>query len=126
MPPIKHRQEKPAYLVEYGEIEIPVGANFGTGSFTAMLKPNALAVSNLISCQMVNVPKFQISLNINLVRKEASVLLGRADGSDPMTRVVFLLPDIIDLNPKHKVVARFDKWQVTSVEFDGAQLKQED
>jgi hypothetical protein len=91
-----------------------------------MLKPNALAVSNLISCQMVNVPKFQISLNINLPKREVSVLLGRADGSDPMTRVVFILPDFTDLNPKHKVVAKFDNWQVSSVELDGTMLKPED
>ena len=122
MPPIKHRQEKPAYLVEYGEIELPDGNDFGTGKFTAMLKPNALAVSNLISCQMVNVPKFQISLNINLMQKEVSVLLGRADGSDPMTREVFVMPEVLDLNPKHKVVVGFGNWQIESAELDGVAL----
>ena len=123
MPPIKHRQEKPAYLVEYGEIELPDGDDFGTGKFTALLKPNALAISNLISCQMVNVPKFQISLNINLMQEEISVLLGKADGSDPMTREVFRFPELFDPNPIHKIVVSFSKWKIDSAEMDGKALK---
>ncbi|MDP8241097.1 MAG: hypothetical protein P9X24_18555 [Candidatus Hatepunaea meridiana] len=122
MTPIKHHQSNPDYLVEYGEIDIPNDKFLGTGSFTMLLKPNAININSIISSQMVNVPVFQISLNINLNESIVSVLLGKADGSDPLSRKEFLLPKDIDGKPSHKFIANFVDWQITSLELDGIPL----
>ena len=124
MPPIKHRQSNPSYLVAFGEIDIPDDGDLGRGSFATMLKPNALVVNNVINSQMVNVPVFQISVNINNSKKEISVLLGKADGSDPLSRRIFQLPGEIDLKPERLFLVRFKEWQVVSMELNGKKLKE--
>ncbi len=124
MPPIKHRQSNPSYLVAYGEIDIPDDKDLGTGSFTTMLKPNALVVNNVINSQMVNVPVFQISVNIDNTKKEVSALLGKADGSDPLSRKLFHIPPEIDFKPERLFLVHFKDWQVVSMELDGKELKE--
>jgi len=119
MPPVKIRQSNPSHLVEYGEIEIADEKDLGTGSFTVRLKPNALIINNVISCQMVNVPLFQISINVNNQEKEISALLGEADGSDPRSRKEMSLPEDLDLKPAHTFVVSFHDWSIDSVEMDG-------
>ena len=122
MPPIKLRQSNPSRLIEYGEIEIPDDDDLGAGCFITRLKPNALFVQNIINSQMMNVPVFQISVNINGTDKEVSVLLGKADGSDPVSRRVFELPREFDFRPERLFTARFKDWKVTALEVDGTEL----
>ena len=119
MPPVKIRQSNPSHLVEYGEIEIADEKDLGTGDFTVKLKPNALVINNIISCQMVNVPLFQISVNVNNEEKEISALLGEADGSDPKSRKVLSLPEGLDLKPTHTFVTSFRDWSIDSIIMDG-------
>ena len=83
------------------------------------MKPNALVINNIISCQMVNVPLFQISVNVNNQEKMLSVLLGKADGSDPKSRKELSLPDDLDIKPVHVFVMRFRDWNINSIEMDG-------
>ena len=73
---------------------------------------------------MVKVPRFQISVNINPGTKEIPVLLGKADGTDPISRKVFLLPMNVDPTISHSFVATFENWQVTGLELDGTPLTQ--
>ncbi len=122
MPAIKHRQPNASPEVEYGEINIPDDKNLGTGTFTTLLKPNALLGTKTISSIMINAPRFQISVNINPGTKEIPVLLGRAD-ADHISGKIFLLSANIDPTVSHTFVAAFENGQVLGLELDGTPLK---
>lgn len=124
MPSIRHRRPEASPEIEYGEVYIPDDRNLGTGEFTTLLRPSALSKSRAIFSIMVNPPAFQISVNINPGTRETPVLLGKADGSDPVSRKVFILPPSVDSAVKHRFVARFEEWQITSLEMDGEQLRE--
>jgi hypothetical protein len=118
MPPINNRRYNPSPEIEYSEINIPDDTNLGTGSFTTVLKPDSLIESKVICGMLINIPVFQISVNINPPTKEIPVLLGRADGTDPISKRVFRIPDYIDSTISHMFIARFENWQVMSLEMD--------
>lgn len=122
MTSIKHRQLNTSPEIEYTEIDIPDDKNLGTGSFTTLLKPNVLSSSRVIMSISLNVPVFQISVNINASTREIPVLLGRADGTDPISRKVFLLPVKVDPAVSHMLIANFKNWQVIGLDLDGTLL----
>lgn len=119
---IEHRQEHPSPEIEYSLISIRDENDLGTGRFTTLLKPNVLSTSRAILSVVVNVPVFQISVNTNPDTGEVPVLLGKADGTDPISRKVFLLPANISSVIAHEIVASFKNWQVTGLELDGKLL----
>ena len=122
MAKLKHRIPNSCPETEYGEIYIPNDQNLGEGIFTTVLKPNALSTNKAISSIVINKPVFQISVNINPGTKEVPVLLGRADGSNPISKKTFILPSDIDSSKPHTLVATFKNWQITSLKLDGVAL----
>jgi hypothetical protein len=122
MAEVRHRQPSSAPGIEYGEIFIPDDNDMGTGTFTTLLQANALSAGNPIASIMLNKPKFQISVNINPGTKEIPVLLGKADGSDPAEKKLFLLPQNLDVSVSHEFVATFENWKVTDLQLNGESL----
>ena len=122
---IKIRRERTAPQIDYAEINIPDDKDLGTGSFTTVLNQGALSGRNSISSVMINVPVFQISVNINPGTEAIPVLLGRADNSNPISRKVFILPQKLRKPQKHSFVANFKGWQITSLTLDGSALTEE-
>ena len=109
---VRNRQDKPGPGIVYSEIYIPDDQNLGRGKYTVVLEPNALAKKDPIMSLVFNPPKFQISVNVNPATKEIPVLLGKADGSPPVSRVVFSLPRDIKLSSTYTFEVHFDNWKV--------------
>ena len=124
MAEIRHRQPEGSPEIEYAEIYIPDDQNVGEGSFTTVLKPNVLSKSKVIASMIVNVPIFQISVNINPDTREIPVLLGKADGSAPLSRKLFVIPSDIKPSKSHTFVATFENWEITGLTLNGADLSQ--
>jgi hypothetical protein len=124
MAEIRHRQHGGSPEIEYSEIYIPDDKVLGTGSFTTILKPNALSKKNPIISLMVNVPIFQISVNINPQTKEIPVLLGKADGTDPISKKIYMILSDIDMVKSSTFVAHFENWEITGLSINGSELTQ--
>ncbi|MFC2071214.1 hypothetical protein ACFLUU_00640 [Chloroflexota bacterium] len=122
MPEIKHRQVDAAPEIIFAEIHIPDDKHLGTGSFTTLIKPGALLSGKAVSSIMINVPILQISLNVNPLTGEIPVLLGFADGSDPLSRKVFFFPKTADLSTSHEFRATFDNWEIGELVMDSLSL----
>lgn len=122
MTEIKYRQPNSSPEIQYGEIHIPDDENLGTGTFATLLKPNVLSSTKVISSIMINRPKFQISVNINPGSRKIPVLLGKADGTDPISSQTFLLPPNADSTKAYKFVVIFENWQIINLEMDGVAL----
>ena len=122
MAEIRNRQNNPRPGIDYSEIYIPNDQDLGTGTYTTVLQPNALAKKDPIMSLALNAPVFQISVNINPATEEIPVLLGKADGSPPISRKVFNLPQNIELTDAYTFEARFENWQVTELTLNGVSL----
>lgn len=122
MPEIKHRQENASPEIEYAEIHIPDDRVLGTGSFKTVIKPGGLSKEKVVSSIMINVPVFQISVNLNPSTGEIPVLLGLADDSAPISSRTFIIPDDVDFSDKHEFEATFKSWRVVKLCMDGAPL----
>ena len=121
MPEIRHRQRNAAPEIDYAEIHIPDDTDWGTGSFTIVFKPDALAATKAIASIILNAPRFQLSVTVN-PNMEVPVALGRADGSDPSSTETFTLTPIADVSAIHTLVARFRDWRVIGLALDGVVL----
>lgn len=119
---IKTRQENPGPGIEYSELHIPDEENLGTGSYRTVLEPNALARRQPTSSLIVNIPVFQISLNVNPATKEIPVLLGKADNTPPISEKVFRLPENIELSSSYVFNAIFADWEIAELLLNGVSL----
>ena len=63
-----------------------------------------------------------MSVNINPGPKEVPVLLGKADGSDPISQKLFSLPQNIGLAGTHRFETIFEDWEIKSLEMNGVKL----
>lgn len=122
-----NRIENPSPELLFQEINLPHEGNFATGSFRTKTKPNTLTpptqpAPKAITAIAIKKPDFQISININPGTRQIPVLLGRADGTDPLTRAVFLLPHSLDTATPHDFTLYFQDWQVISFTMDGTAL----
>lgn len=118
MPEIKHRQTNPSPEIDYAEIYIPDNRYPGTGSFKTVTKRDVLSSEKSISSIMINPSVFQISVNLNPASREISVLLGRADGSDPISRKGYILPENISISDPHEFEVTFENWKITELHMD--------
>ena len=122
MAEIRQRQNNPGPGIDYAELHIPDDSHLGTGKYTLSLQPNALVNQKVIAGIIINKPIFQMSVNINPGPKEVPVLLGKADGSDPISRKLFSLPQNIGLAGTHRFEAIFECWEIKSLEMNGVNL----
>lgn len=118
MPEIKRRQTNPSPEIEYTEIYIPDDRYLGTGSFKTVTKCGVLSSEKAISSIMINPPIFQISINLNPATREIPVLLGCADGSDPISRKVYIFPENINVSDQHEFEITFENWKITGLHMD--------
>jgi len=119
---IRKRQNNPAPGIDYSELHIPDDSHLGTGKYTLSLQPNALVNQEVINGIIINIPIFQMSININPGPKEVPVLLGRADGSDPISQKSFSLPQNIGLAGTHRFEAMFESWEIKALTMNGMNL----
>lgn len=122
MAEIRTRQNNPGPGIDYSELHIPDDSHLGTGKYTLSLQPNALISKKVITGIIINKPIFQMSVNINPGPKEVPVLLGKADGSDPISQKLFSLPQNIGLAGTHRFEAIFEDWEIKSLEMNGVRL----
>jgi hypothetical protein len=123
MDPIHHRQDNPSPQVEYSEIDIPDGQNFGTGRYTVQLKPHALALQTTFVSAASKAPDFQVSLAVNPANREVIVLVGRADSPVPVSATAFVLPETVEHQLSHVVQVDYQNWAPKEVRFDGVALE---
>ena len=119
---MRKRQNNPGPGIDYSEIHIPDDSHLGTGKYTLSLQSNALVNQKVITGIIINKPIFQMSVNINPGPKEVPVLLGKADGSDPISQKLFSLPQNIGLAGTHRFEAIFECWEIKSLEMNGMRL----
>lgn len=119
MPPIRTGQVNPAHNVALTELYIPTDSDIGTGTFTTVLAPNALLEGHTEIVSIVSNPGiFQISVTIHADNMVA-VLLSRSDGSPPVHRLPFRLPEWVDPLISHALLVRFAGWYIIGATFDG-------
>ncbi len=125
MTPIVNRQANPSLEIEYSEIYIPDKGNLGTGSFTTRIKSKVLLAGKAVSSMMLLIPHFQLTVTLNPATGKVPVLLGRADGSAPLSRKTFLLPENINHNISHDFIVKFQNWTTISFIMDTVLLEEE-
>jgi hypothetical protein len=113
---ILNEQKNPSPQIESSVISIPDNKNLGTGEYKVVLKRNALVRFPILS-SAVNLPIFQISLNIN-AGPVVSVLLGQLK---PKSRKVFSLPNL-DVSKRHVLIAYFENWTIQRLEVNGVPM----
>lgn len=121
MAEIRHQQPKGAPGISFAEIHMPDDNDWGTGSFTTVFEPAALKKHKAIASIMINAPRFQISATAN-ANGEIPVLLGRADGSGPVDKQIFVLPENFDALPAHTLKIEFIKWRILAAYLDDTPL----
>jgi hypothetical protein len=124
----RNRMDNPSPDVLFQEIYLPDDQDFSTGTFRIRIKQNALITPaepgpKAISSLALIAPRFQISVSVNPGTREIPVLLGRADGSDPIAVAFFFLPPELDTSLLHDFEVTFEDWQVISLTMDGAALR---
>lgn len=124
MTEIRHRQHGGSPEIEYAEIHIPNGKVLGSGTFTTVLKPGAFSKNEAIVSIMIKVPIFQISVNINPRTGEIPVLLGKADGSEPLSKKSFLIHSDVNPTISNTLVAGFRDWEITGLTLNELELSQ--
>ncbi|HBH12610.1 MAG TPA: hypothetical protein DDX29_05815 [Clostridiales bacterium] len=120
---IYHKQDKPGPGVKFSLIDIPDDQKLGSGRYTTVLEPSALAKKQPVVSIILNAPVFQLSVNINPQTKEIPVLLGKVDGSNPISNVMFSLPENVSLDEEYVFITEFDNWQVQSLSMNNVLLE---
>ncbi len=123
MAEIKSRENNPVPGIDYSEIRIPHEQNLGTGTYTTVLEPNAMAKISPIISTIVNEPVFKLAVNIHLATNEITVLLGKADNSPALSRKVFKLPENIELSDGHRFEVIFKDWGIEELTMNGNSLE---
>ncbi|MCK5511519.1 MAG: hypothetical protein KAI96_01850 [Thermodesulfovibrionia bacterium] len=123
MAAINSREQKPVPGIDYSEIRIPDEENLGTGTFKTVLLPNAMAKNCPIINTIVNVPVFQLMVNINSAENEVTVLLGKADKSPALFRRVFKLSENLDLSKAYSFEVTFSHWKIKDLKMNRKKLQ---
>ena len=123
MAEIKSREDKPIPGVAYSEILIPDEHYLGTGQFTTVVEPKALAKINPIVSNVMNEPYFLMIVTINLGIDQVTALLGKAHDEGPISRKVFDVPKDINVENANDFTVFFREWDIKEVRLNGTALK---
>lgn len=123
MADIKSREDKPIPGVDYSEIRIPDEYYLGTGEFTTVVEPKALAKINPIISNVMNEPYFLMIVTINLGIDQVTALLGKAHDEGPISRKVFDIPKDINIDDPNDFTVCFKEWDITEITLNGNGLK---
>ena len=109
------RQNDPSPPIEFSEIEIPNDTDFGTGSLCLKLRKDSVSPTEIVVFHTGKQPEFQISLTISYQKDELLALLGRADGSLPLSAREFSLASLNWRATRDPITVLFAGWMLTSV-----------
>jgi hypothetical protein len=123
MAEIKSRENNPLPGINYSEIRIPDEQNLGTGTFTTVLEPDAMAKISPIVSSIVNKPVFKLLVNIHLATKEITALLGKANNTPALSREVFKMPEKINFSDKHSFKVIFKDWKIKELKMNRKRLE---
>ncbi len=123
MAAIKSSEKNPVPGIDYSEIRIPDERNLGTGTFTTVLEPKAMVKMSPIISSIENKPVFKLIVNIFFSEKEVTALLGKADDTPALSRIVFKLPDEIDPSGTHRFKVIFKDWKIKELKMNRAKLE---
>lgn len=127
---LNFEQKIPSSAPEIKETKLFLEAetNVERGKFITILKSSQLTQKKLIASIIVNVPIFQLSVNLNPQTAPAKciVLIGKPIENSPRDRKVFLIPDKIanDLNKEHEIVVSWNNWIISSLEINGETMNE--
>jgi hypothetical protein len=127
MSEVRNRSDNPAPELAHQEIYFPNDLDWGTGVFRFRTKKNMIVplrkpTPKAICAIALNPPRFQVSAAINPGTGEIPVLLGHADGSNPLSSALFLMPPKCEVSRPHDFEVAFSEWQITCMTMDGQQL----
>jgi hypothetical protein len=111
--------------IAFEEVRFPDDADFGTGTFTAVLSPRALLSPKVIfAVGAVNRPTadrriFQISATI-YPNRDIPVLLEKDDL--PVHQVIFQMPHWPDLRVAQTLTVEFSAWRIVGAAMGGQAL----
>lgn len=124
MSEVTTRIENPSPGVRVQKLHIPDDANFGTGTFIAVLNKDVLMPvvepgQKVIETTAENPPRFRLFFGVNPGTGEICVLLGRADGTPPVSDNTFVLPSGTAASEEHQFKVVFRNWRLLSLQMDG-------
>ena len=124
--PAVNRQEPDIHpAVSSRAVHLPDGNDFGTGTFTTALAPNALTATETIESLIMLPPDSEVAIHVNPVKWQVEVFLGTPFSSLPSDARTFLLPDTpgaIALNDPHEIRAEFNRGNITAAFLDAVSL----
>ena len=123
MAEIINREANPIPGVDYSEIRIPDEYSLGTGEFSTVLEPKALAKINPIISNVMNDPYFLLIVSINLGIDQVTAVLGKTHDEPPISRKVFNIPKDIDVKNAHDFTVSFIEWEVSEMKLNGDKLE---
>lgn len=122
MAEIINREAHPVPGVDYSEIRIPDEFSLGTGEFTTMLEPGALAKINPVISNVMNDPYFLLIVSINLGIDQVTAVLGKTHSEPPISRKVFNIPKDIKVENANDFTVGFKEWDVDEIRLNGDKL----
>ncbi len=123
MAELENREDNPIPGVAYSEIRFPDELYLGTGEFTTMLEPKALAKINPIISNVMNEPYFLMIVTINLGIDQVTALLGKAHDEGPISRKVFDIPKDVNVENANDFTVVFKEWDITDIKLNGNALQ---
>lgn len=123
MAEILNREANPIPGVDYSEIRIPEEFSLGTGEFTTMLEPGALAKNNPIISNVMNDPYFLLIVSINLGIDQVTAVLGKTHSEPPISRKVFNIPKDINVENANDFTVVFREWEIDEIKLNGDKLE---
>ncbi|MBI4683101.1 MAG: hypothetical protein HY757_08385 [Nitrospirae bacterium] len=117
------REDNPIPGIAYSEIRFPDELYLGTGEFTTMLEPKALAKINPVISNVMNEPYFLMIVTINLGIDQVTALIGKAHDEGPISRKVFDIPKEINVENANDFTVCFSEWDINEIKLNGASLK---
>lgn len=118
-----NREDNPIPGVDYSEIRFPDELYLGTGEFTTMLAPKALAKIIPIISNVMNQPYFLMIVNINIGIDQVTVLLGKVHDEGPVSRKIFYIPKEINVENANDFTVVFKEWEITDIKLNGNALQ---
>lgn len=123
MAEMRSREKNPIPGVDYSEIRIPEENNLGTGAFTTMLEPGALKKNNPVISSIQKEPVFLLVVSINIAIEQVTAMIGKSQGTPPLSRKVFTIPSDTNLEEANDFTVNFHDWEIQEMNLNGQKLQ---
>ncbi len=115
-------QSNPSPGVDFATLAFSLEDEYGTGTYSFVIKADVLQEPRLISTSCFKIPLFVARADLAVPTGELLITIGRADDSEPHSQV-FLLPRYIKGRPDHHFEVMFQDWKIVKAELDGTMLQ---